>query len=342
MSVVKATSTGRKIDLNMMIHRSEKGRSSSVRCVCHPVRTASRVWQSRLCHEESLVVDTLKVLGKGNYGIVYDGSIGDRKAAIKVFTDKSNSAEDMDVEWRIHEKLDHASIVAMFARIECPALSGLFMEQMAGSLEDFLVTSKDSTLTENLEWLRDISKALCYLHKEQCLVYRDLRAANILFTEEKKTKLSDFSLALPIGSISKEYDNLCYYVAPEANRTKVFNTDGIEVSASADSFGLAHLADMLCNEKHNLPYAWDQQVGRLVSRYEFDYSGTRPCHTMTGAFLPPLEYPLRAQSPFLKRGVRTMFQERFIKPALKVKPEERITPEQFLDAVERELEVVRN
>ena len=91
-----------------------------------------------------------------------------------------------------------------------------------GTLKEYI--EKRGPLSEALcsEITQKILKALVYLH-DQCIIHRDLKCANILISEKREPKISDFGTAKVVSDTNKDdiakmsasLKGTPYYMAPQ-------------------------------------------------------------------------------------------------------------------------------
>lgn len=166
-----------------------------------------------------------RVLGQGGFGITYlamQTSL-QRKVAIKEFFMKDFCSRDEATstmlgsstgsnklveqykkkfvkEARSLAKLNHPNIINVIDVFEendtvyyaMPYLSG-------GSLQDYVKSRGALSETEAMKYVRQIAKALKYMHEEQHMCHYDVKPANILLDDKGNAVLIDFG-------ISKGYD----------------------------------------------------------------------------------------------------------------------------------------
>ena len=166
-----------------------------------------------------------RVLGQGGFGITYlamQTSL-QRKVAIKEFFMKDFCSRDDATstmmgsstgsnklveqykkkfvkEARNLAKLSHPNIINVIDVFEendtvyyaMPYLSG-------GSLQDYVKSRGALSETEAMKYVRQIAKALKYMHEEQHMCHYDVKPANILLDDKGNAVLIDFG-------ISKGYD----------------------------------------------------------------------------------------------------------------------------------------
>ncbi|XP_010914330.1 receptor-like cytosolic serine/threonine-protein kinase RBK1 isoform X3 [Elaeis guineensis] len=143
-----------------------------------------------------------KLIGKGGHAEVYKGCLADGQlVAVKRLTKKDNEEE------RIGDFLSELGIIAHVNHPNAAQLLGFSVE---GGLHLVLRFSPHGSLAselhgskEGLEWkvrfkiALGIAEGLLYLHEgcQRRIIHRDIKASNILLTEDFQPQISDFGLA---------------------------------------------------------------------------------------------------------------------------------------------------
>ncbi|CAN6242226.1 unnamed protein product [Urochloa humidicola] len=173
-------------------------------------------------------------LGEGGFGPVYKGWVDERTlsparngagsmpVAVKQMLNRE-SVQEWQTELNFLGRLSHPNLVRLLGYCWEDSYHLLVYEYMAnGSLEDHLFRSK-----EQLPWglrLRiavGIARGLAFLHSsEEHVIYRDIKASNILLDTHFNAKLSDFGHAKngPRGTRTHVTTNVMTtngYTAPE-------------------------------------------------------------------------------------------------------------------------------
>ncbi|KAM9355280.1 tyrosine-protein kinase Lck isoform 2-T2 [Pholidichthys leucotaenia] len=136
-------------------------------------------------------------LGAGQFGEVYMGIYNsDRKVAIKSLKMGTMSVEAFLTEANMMKNLQHPNLVRLFAVVtqEPIYIVTEFMEN--GSLVDFLKTTEGTSLHVNtlIDMAAQVAKGMAFIEQKN-YIHRDLRAANILVSQELICKVADFGLA---------------------------------------------------------------------------------------------------------------------------------------------------
>uniref|UniRef100_H2YJW2 Tyrosine-protein kinase n=1 Tax=Ciona savignyi TaxID=51511 RepID=H2YJW2_CIOSA len=143
------------------------------------------------------------ILGKGDFGDVYEGTFKEQKVAVKSVKDRSKAAQTFLAEASVmtQGKLHHKNLIQLLGVVIPRSMSNdpiyVVLEFMTkGSLLEYLRSRGRAMVTSNDLWkfAKDIAQGMEYLEKKQ-LVHRDLAARNILISEDCTAKVSDFGLA---------------------------------------------------------------------------------------------------------------------------------------------------
>src|SRR5262245_16631421 len=150
-------------------------------------------------------------IGAGGMGEVYcahDTRLG-REVAIKVlpqsFSDDADRRARFEREAHVLAALNHPHIAQIYGFEELDGVLALVMELVEGHTLDKMIRGgarsermSDRSMTEALEWARQIADALSTAH-EKGIIHRDLKPANIKITPAGVVKVLDFGLAKAAG-----------------------------------------------------------------------------------------------------------------------------------------------
>uniref|UniRef100_A0A672NXD8 Tyrosine-protein kinase n=1 Tax=Sinocyclocheilus grahami TaxID=75366 RepID=A0A672NXD8_SINGR len=128
-----------------------------------------------------------------HYSRVYNNN---RQVAIKNLKTGTMSISAFLAEANLMKTLQHPRLVRLFAVVTQEPIYIIteFMEN--GSLVDFLKTPEGSALTINtlIDMAAQVADGMAYIEQKN-YIHRDLRAANILVSDELICKIADFGLA---------------------------------------------------------------------------------------------------------------------------------------------------
>ncbi|XP_062112203.1 probable L-type lectin-domain containing receptor kinase S.5 [Humulus lupulus] len=194
--------------------------------------------------------DLKNKLGKGGFGTVFKGIVGDRVVAVKrVSKDSRQGQQEFISEVTTIGSLSHRNLVKLIGWCyESHELLIVYEFMPNGSLDRFIF--RDETLgmeIPDLSWKRRLSiicgvaQALDYLHNDctNRVLHRDIKSSNIMLDSEFNAKLGDFGLARIIQQSEKthhttrEIAGTPGYMAPES-----FLTGRATVETDVYAFGV--------------------------------------------------------------------------------------------------------
>lgn len=182
-----------------------------------------------------------EVIGRGKFGIVYKGIHRATKQvyAIKVLNLDTSEDEVKDVQQEI-QFLSHLKQIPNVTHYYGSYLNGtklwIIMDHCAGgSLRTLL---KPGRIEEKYIGVivRELLIALQYIHKQN-VIHRDIKAANVLITNEGKVQLCDFGVAAQLSSTSLRRNTMAgtpYWMAPEV----IMEGTSYDVKADIWSLGI--------------------------------------------------------------------------------------------------------
>jgi serine/threonine protein kinase len=135
-------------------------------------------------------------LGRGAFGIVYDGMWRRTRCAIKVMTEMTTEAHaDFEKEASVMRELrPHENVIRLLGVCDEPfCLITEFVDN--GSLDTWLEKNFSTTQPEVLfSILQGVARGVYHLHMEK-IIHRDLAARNVLLTADLTAKVADFGQA---------------------------------------------------------------------------------------------------------------------------------------------------
>ncbi|GKU94755.1 hypothetical protein SLEP1_g8200 [Rubroshorea leprosula] len=176
------------------------------------------------------------VVGKGGYGVVYHGVLGDNThVAVKNLLNNRGQAEhEFKVEVEAIGRVRHKNLVRLLGYCAEGAHRMLVYEYVNnGNLEQWLHgdVGPCSPLTWEIRMniILGTAKGLTYLHEglEPKVIHRDIKSSNILLDKKWNPKVSDFGLAKLLESensyITTRVMGTFGYVSPEYASTGMLN-----------------------------------------------------------------------------------------------------------------------
>uniref|UniRef100_A0A7M4EFH6 Tyrosine-protein kinase n=1 Tax=Crocodylus porosus TaxID=8502 RepID=A0A7M4EFH6_CROPO len=140
-----------------------------------------------------------ELLGKGNFGEVYKGTLKD-KTPIAVKTCKEDLPQELKIKFlseaRILKQYDHPNIVKLIGVCTQRQPIYIVMELVpGGDFLSFLRKKKDELKIKQLvKFSLDAASGMAYLESNNC-IHRDLAARNCLVGENNILKISDFGMS---------------------------------------------------------------------------------------------------------------------------------------------------
>ncbi|KAL6557261.1 hypothetical protein OROMI_017611 [Orobanche minor] len=140
-------------------------------------------------------------IGKGGYGSVYRGVLGDgRVVAVKILNESKGNGEDFLNEVASISTTSHVNIVSLLGFCAGSTKRALIYEFMPnGSLEEFIHNPEQDRdrMGKMLEIAVGIARGLEYLHQgcNTRILHLDIKPHNILLDKDLKPKIADFGLA---------------------------------------------------------------------------------------------------------------------------------------------------
>jgi tRNA A-37 threonylcarbamoyl transferase component Bud32 len=190
--------------------------------------------------DEGFRYEILEEIGRGGMGVVFrarDRRLG-REVALKRLPDHiRNHPKAIELflrEARAAAALNHPNIVTLFDAAQERDTLYITMELLRGSPLQKVLREKGRLLPGTVAKIGgQIAQGLQYAH-EQGIVHRDIKTANIFFTDKKVVKIMDFGLAKMVEEVRRSttvVGGTPYYMAPEQSA-------GEQVDHRADLYAL--------------------------------------------------------------------------------------------------------
>ncbi|MFO8081448.1 MAG: Stk1 family PASTA domain-containing Ser/Thr kinase [Armatimonadota bacterium] len=178
--------------------------------------------------EGSLIADRYRVdhlIGEGGVALVYRGTDEtlDRRVAIKILRPELSDQQDVVARFRREAhaaaKLNHPNIVQIYDTGVDDGRYYIVMEYLPElNLKEIIKRYAPLPLDKVVEVGTACCEALSHAHR-QGFVHRDVKPANVLFTDDGRAKLSDFGIAAAAGEAGLTEDGKvlgsAHYISPE-------------------------------------------------------------------------------------------------------------------------------
>lgn len=171
-------------------------------------------------------VELVETIGKGNYGYVYKGKLTDTQemTAVKVVYLKEDELRETLLEMEILRACNHKNITRFMGLFLKGLDLWICMELCTGGALDSMYRAICKNFNEDQisSILYDTLVGLDYLHSKVGLIHRDIKAGNILLSEEGECKLADFGVSAKlnkIGGRARTFIGTPYWMAPEVIAT---------------------------------------------------------------------------------------------------------------------------
>ncbi|UJR13381.1 hypothetical protein I4U23_000397 [Adineta vaga] len=200
-------------------------------------------WEIPIDH----IMNDLQLIGRGIEGSVFHGKLNGQDVACKRVKNK----EETNIKHL--KKLNHVNVIKFRGISIASPFFYIVMEYCAyGSLYDLLKRRRDNRSctkpTQVLDWSRQIASGVDYLHSNK-IVHRDLKSPNILFSDERTLKISDFGTSKELGNRRSQimsFGGTSAWMAPEVIRQELCS-EKIDVW----SFGIVVWEILTCAVPYN-------------------------------------------------------------------------------------------
>ena len=202
----------------------------------------------------------IRDLGEGGCGKVFlaQEERSENLVAIKQLLNEDKSEQDEIIrEMQMISKFNHPNIVGYKHHFIQDDLLYIVMEYCPhGSLTDII--SKQDIVTKFIwKWMATLTKTMQFVHEKK-IIHHDIKPGNILFSEDKVIKISDFGIANTYGGTHA-------FMSPEAQN---YHTDSLN-DARVDIYALGVTLLVLLTGKNPFAFMSKEEILEIHERKLF-------------------------------------------------------------------------
>ena len=226
-------------------------------------------------------------IGRGSYGIVYEGTLDNKPVAVKVLHNclrSGNTIDKFQEECELLQRLNHKNVVKLIQfNISHSSPPVLISELLDCDLEKYITNLQPEKIPfpELVSIMLDVAQGLHYLHYEcnPAIAHRDLASKNILLTKTRQAKIADLGLAKFFprrqrGMLASPVPGTPVYAAPETwphpkTKNPVTSLPQVVYNKEIDifSFGVVLMEAINGREPKCYPAAFDTGAYTIVLIY---------------------------------------------------------------------------
>ncbi|MED6179885.1 hypothetical protein PIB30_004940 [Stylosanthes scabra] len=258
-------------------------------------------------------------VGRGSFGAVYRGTIGEnnRRIAVKRMEKIADEGErEFRAEITAIARTHHRNLVKLLGFCIEGSRKLLVYEYVSnGSLANLLFkTKKHLPLKERLKIALDVARGVQYLHEEceVCIIHCNLKPQNILMDELLTAKISDFGLArLSKPEFSRnraDKEVTTGYLAPEWQKELL-----VSIKADVFSYGIV-LLEIVCRRRNiELDVPSSEEV--LLSSWAYHCFATEQLHNLVSYEEEDMDW--KTLERMLKVGLLCVQDDPSLRPSMR-------------------------
>jgi len=213
-----------------------------------------------------------EIIGRGGWSIVYKGLHKSLNMPVAIKMLKHDMAMNKDFAEKFQNEaktialLNHDNIVRVFDIEELYRTIFIIMEYLEGLTLDYILYRMPKlSVPKALDILLQVCTGLSYAH-DQGIIHQDIKPANIFIQLDGRTKIVDFGLSCPPGTIDCSLPGTIYYMSPE-------QIEGETVDERTDIYSFGIMAyEMLTGQR---PYLEEDPVKLMELHLKADVPDPR-------------------------------------------------------------------